>query len=169
MAVNSKKHLVFFSILCICTVMLNMTNIAHADSANTITLAVKSATTDGKAFDGMWIEIKEGSSLVHSGFTPLAYNATSGTVYTVYVSDYGIYVFQNWSDGSKDYSKPITPMSDITLVAHYTDRAANASKSIPEQLTQTPSAEPPLLPDWAERSEERRVGKECRSRWSPYH
>ena len=31
---------------------------------------------------------------------------------------------------------------------------------------------PPLLKQWfddAERSEERRVGKECRSRWSPYH
>src|SRR5574337_948178 len=26
----------------------------------------------------------------------------------------------------------------------------------------------PLFP-WAIRSEERRVGKECRSRWSPYH
>ena len=26
-----------------------------------------------------------------------------------------------------------------------------------------------LLKIWAERSEERRVGKECRSRWSPYH
>src|SRR5256885_16286188 len=25
------------------------------------------------------------------------------------------------------------------------------------------------VPDLAERSEERRVGKECRSRWSPYH
>jgi len=25
------------------------------------------------------------------------------------------------------------------------------------------------LPGWLERSEERRVGKECRSRWSPYH
>ena len=24
-------------------------------------------------------------------------------------------------------------------------------------------------PSHAERSEERRVGKECRSRWSPYH
>ena len=23
--------------------------------------------------------------------------------------------------------------------------------------------------EWIERSEERRVGKECRSRWSPYH
>src|SRR6266436_5662803 len=27
----------------------------------------------------------------------------------------------------------------------------------------------PELSDTAERSEERRVGKECRSRWSPYH
>ena len=26
-----------------------------------------------------------------------------------------------------------------------------------------------LLNLWAARSEERRVGKECRSRWSPYH
>src|SRR3989441_8939754 len=26
-----------------------------------------------------------------------------------------------------------------------------------------------LLSEWTERSEERRVGKECRSRWSPYH
>src|SRR3712207_9166306 len=31
--------------------------------------------------------------------------------------------------------------------------------------------EPDLIVAWpsAERSEERRVGKECRSRWSPYH
>src|SRR5215467_13933300 len=27
----------------------------------------------------------------------------------------------------------------------------------------------PELPDEERRSEERRVGKECRSRWSPYH
>ena len=26
-----------------------------------------------------------------------------------------------------------------------------------------------LLPSQPDRSEERRVGKECRSRWSPYH
>ena len=26
-----------------------------------------------------------------------------------------------------------------------------------------------ILTDYATRSEERRVGKECRSRWSPYH
>ena len=26
-----------------------------------------------------------------------------------------------------------------------------------------------VFPSWRRRSEERRVGKECRSRWSPYH
>src|SRR3712207_5958295 len=32
-----------------------------------------------------------------------------------------------------------------------------------------PEAEDMWLNDYAERSEERRVGKECRSRWSPHH
>ena len=36
------------------------------------------------------------------------------------------------------------------------DFAANAALSITEQIN-------------TQRSEERRVGKECRSRWSPYH
>lgn len=148
MAIISKKHLVFLSVLCLGAAMLDLTSIAQADSANTITLAVRSATTDGKSFDGMWIEIKEGSNLVHSGLTPLSYNATPGAVYTIYASDYENLIFQNWNDGSKDHTKSITPMADITLVAHYTDKSANANKTIPEQ-PQTPSTvEPPLLPDW---------------------
>ena len=32
-----------------------------------------------------------------------------------------------------------------------------------------PGVIPPVVPVPDERSEERRVGKECRSRWSPYH
>src|SRR3712207_9422320 len=41
-------------------------------------------------------------------------------------------------------------------------------KSFDGSVTRVPY---PLLPQMAEdqRSEERRVGKECRSRWSPYH
>src|SRR5256886_13581939 len=34
---------------------------------------------------------------------------------------------------------------------------------------QSPPASAPLTVPIPERSEERRVGKECRSRWSPYH
>src|SRR2546430_7122803 len=37
-------------------------------------------------------------------------------------------------------------------------------------LDQTPPrGGPPAVPRAVRRSEERRVGKECRSRWSPYH
>src|SRR3712207_7638043 len=32
-----------------------------------------------------------------------------------------------------------------------------------------PLFDPTIVPDLKVRSEERRVGKECRSRWSPYH
>src|SRR3712207_1283815 len=37
-----------------------------------------------------------------------------------------------------------------------------------ESLARLPQVDPSTLPS-APRSEERRVGKECRSRWSPYH
>ena len=39
-------------------------------------------------------------------------------------------------------------------------------KSVKSRLESERAAQ---APEYAERSEERRVGKECRSRWSPYH
>ena len=38
---------------------------------------------------------------------------------------------------------------------------------LPDSLKDTFAKDTSPLPD--DRSEERRVGKECRSRWSPYH
>ena len=38
-----------------------------------------------------------------------------------------------------------------------------------KEPTVLPSRYPNLLVNGTTRSEERRVGKECRSRWSPYH
>ena len=38
-----------------------------------------------------------------------------------------------------------------------------------ERTDFTPIRPQPPLPNQQDRSEERRVGKECRSRWSPYH
>ena len=47
------------------------------------------------------------------------------------------------------------------------------SGSEPAQHTETqgqqPSPAPHYSASYTTRSEERRVGKECRSRWSPYH
>ncbi len=131
----TKRHLVFLA-LCLGALV----NIAQADSAGTVTLTVRSDTADGKTFDGMWVEIKSGANLIHSGFTPLSYNAAQGATYTVHTSDYGNYGFQSWNDGSMDYSKSITPTSDAILVANYINKAARASNTI--------SVQPPLLPDW---------------------
>src|SRR3712207_8359274 len=41
---------------------------------------------------------------------------------------------------------------------------ATAAKAVCEQFVEVV-----IAPEVPERSEERRVGKECRSRWSPYH
>ena len=43
------------------------------------------------------------------------------------------------------------------------------SGSADEQPEPAPDIDPSMLKKISGRSEERRVGKECRSRWSPYH
>ena len=47
--------------------------------------------------------------------------------------------------------------------------ASCASKQKAQGTPPEPKLEEVKAPVVAERSEERRVGKECRSRWSPYH
>ena len=47
---------------------------------------------------------------------------------------------------------------------------AEAATEVPTEAQAEPASGPPVSsPGDPERSEERRVGKECRSRWSPYH
>src|SRR2546425_3508605 len=73
------------------------------------------------------------------------------------------------------------PIFEYGIMAAYAEglsvlRSANAGKQkhgIDAETTPLRDPEHYLydlnLSDIAERSEERRVGKECRSRWSPYH
>ena len=52
---------------------------------------------------------------------------------------------------------------DVTLTAHYEKTISVCAESAEQAKAKTEI----ILFDT--RSEERRVGKECRSRWSPYH
>ena len=54
------------------------------------------------------------------------------------------------------------------LTADEIELTARAALSIGFRKFRLTGGEPTLRPD-LDRSEERRVGKECRSRWSPYH
>src|SRR2546430_2406084 len=55
---------------------------------------------------------------------------------------------------------------DLTVEASKEAREQKAAKK-EKEVVKTPEA--PVVEAFAERSEERRVGKECRSRWSPDH
>src|SRR3712207_6966395 len=68
-----------------------------------------------------------------------------------------------WRDWSSDVcsSDLVTPLG--TGVDNFWDAALHGKSGIGEITLFDPSPFP------SQRSEERRVGKECRSRWSPYH
>ena len=84
-----------------------------------------------------------------------------------HVGDYGtqfgkmIVAYRHWGNEEDVKKSPIT-----TLLAYYTKFHVEAEKH-PELEDDARKAFADL--ENAERSEERRVGKECRSRWSPYH
>src|SRR2546422_10908090 len=66
-------------------------------------------------------------------------------------------------DGGIEFGKmPKAPDTLGDVIATY----EKSSKAFVERIKRTPDAE---LDKTVKRSEERRVGKECRSRWSPYH
>ena len=74
-------------------------------------------------------------------------------------------------------------MTALTFSACSDDDDDDKSINVPEAVTQALKQKYPNATDvdwkqkssyfvadcWLDRSEERRVGKECRSRWSPYH
>ena len=86
---------------------------------NTVQLTVRSTDSSGASIDGLWTEISAGGSVVNSGYTTLAYTATSGTQYSVCVSNYGNYVFDHWSDGATNICKTVTVTQDTPLKAFY--------------------------------------------------
>src|SRR6185369_1229658 len=73
------------------------------------------------------------------------------------------------------------PVRDMARSANMSDRHGTNVAGVfrpPSTGRGTPPYDPPRVSQWPvgtaqagdmSRSEERRVGKECRSRWSPYH
>ena len=49
------------------------------------------------------------------------------------------------------------------------EKQEDVTRAVLEEMRRTPDARTREILSALVRSEERRVGKECRSRWSPYH
>ena len=78
-----------------------------------------------------------------------------------------------------DFEQPIAELEGKILALENVKDSANISKEMDALKLKSESLTKKIfssLTDWhaeqqqtRKRSEERRVGKECRSRWSPYH
>src|SRR5256885_11594416 len=87
-----------------------------------------------------------------------------------------VFFFQA-EDGIRDYkvtgvqtcALPIFELKDIQLPESMQRAMARQAEAEREKRAKIIAAEGERLAADALRSEERRVGKECRSRWSPYH
>src|SRR2546429_8315712 len=72
---------------------------------------------------------------------------------------------------SRDWSSDVCS-SDLLRIRHGEVRPAWPARCHERRCQAGDGGSPQCQPHhraWRERSEERRVGKECRSRWSPYH
>ena len=72
-----------------------------------------------------------------------------------------------YTENPKDATrKPLELINEFGKVAGY---KINAQESLAFLYTNNKRSEREIKETISFRSEERRVGKECRSRWSPYH
>src|SRR3712207_8894539 len=81
-----------------------------------------------------------------------------------------------WRDWSSDVcSSDLKSVPELAFSVTFACAAGEGGRSFAATLEGTvagqgvANANPRLVCDKVARSEERRVGKECRSRWSPYH
>jgi hypothetical protein len=83
-------------------------------------LTINSVNMAGNTITGYYTTIRQGSTLLQTGFTPVTFTGTAGVTYTVAVSNYAGVNFNHWENGATVVSRSITLNSDTTVTAYYT-------------------------------------------------
>ena len=75
----------------------------------------------------------------------------------------------NYSSYATNYTERIKKSDSKAATEVKTGTSANSKDGVQEYYEKLCKKFPEITFNTGSRSEERRVGKECRSRWSPYH
>ena len=142
-------------------ILEDLRSILDADELHLIKVLIEDVTIAVK------IKEKTGKSFVTNIGTPQG-DCLSPTLFTLYLAKA---LQENQQPSHQDhayaslvrptdhnYSKPDTSKEGVLISLQYADDISWIGINCPEKISQIKA-----------RSEERRVGKECRSRWSPYH
>jgi hypothetical protein len=93
-----------------------------ASSAGPGTISVITVSESSGEIYGMYTTLWENGALVASCFSPCTFSVSGSTSYSVAVSNYGGYYYQEWADGTLStffpVSEPGTP-TQLTLTAFY--------------------------------------------------
>jgi hypothetical protein len=60
-----------------------------------------------------------GTQQIAKGFTPLPFQAKSGSQYTVSMANYQNYVFDHWQDGTQSSTRTVAPTQQSTYIGVY--------------------------------------------------
>jgi hypothetical protein len=96
------------------------TTTTTSSSPNSISfLTVDSVDLSGNPISGLWTTWNQGSKVLDTGYTPMAFKGTNGETYTATVANYKNYVFCHWSDGATGSARTVTLKSGQTITAVY--------------------------------------------------
>jgi Spherulation-specific family 4 len=85
-----------------------------------VSLTIQAVAQTGSPIGGLWAVVQSDSGTVlASGYVPLDFRAVPGSNYVVTMSNYGNYLFDQWSNGNTSRSISVTPTQDSTITASY--------------------------------------------------
>jgi hypothetical protein len=102
-------------------------------SIQSVTITINSVNMVGNPLPGYYTTIRQGSTLLQSGFTTMTFTGTVGVTYTVAVQDYAGVVFDHWEDGSTNRNRTITTNQDISVKAYY--KVVNLTQNKNQKIT----------------------------------
>ncbi|HSB56384.1 MAG TPA: PKD domain-containing protein, partial [Nitrosopumilaceae archaeon] len=101
-------------------------NFVLTPTTTTSTLTVNSQDMNGNPITGYWTTLKQGTTTIASGFTPVKFTLNNGASYSIGVANYGNYYFDHWLDnGSTVQPRSISISVNTELTAVYRNSAAS--------------------------------------------
>jgi len=84
--------------------------------SSTVTITVQ-ATDTNEDTRSLWSVLQLDGTTIGNGLTTKTYEVTTGTVYTISVSNYNQYTFIQWEDGSTENPRTFSVTGDTTFTA----------------------------------------------------